>query len=106
MKKSAFVEVLGETPFVKVLDFLIDNRIFDYSKTEVAREIGISRMTIDSIWKMLIKRKIIVKTKKIGNAELHRLNVKNPIVVKLRELDITLAKNTYLKEKSPVEILA
>ncbi len=102
--KSAFVQIFGENPFVKVMDFLLENYIFDYSKTEVANEVGISRITIEPIWQNMIKQKIIIKTKQIGNASLCRLNTKNPIVIKLRELDIVLANKIYGKEKVPVAI--
>ena len=76
------------------------------AKTEVAREIGISRVTIEPIWQGINKQKIITKTKKVGNAELYRLNTKNPIVIKLRELDFVLANKTYVKKKSLISIPA
>ena len=105
MVKTEFVKVFGETPFIKVIDFLLDNYIFDYSKTEVAREVGISRITIGPIWKNLIKQKIIFKTKKVSNAILYRLDTKNPIIIKMRELDFMLSTNDYLKkEKSKLEM--
>jgi len=104
--KSAFIKTFGENPFVKVIDFLIENYIFNYSKTEVAREIGISRITIEPIWQNMVKQKIIIKTKKIGNATLYKLNVENPVVVKMRELDLVLANRLYTKEKIPISIPA
>ena len=104
--KSAFIKTFGENPFVKVMDFLIENYIFDYSKTEIAREIGISRITIEPIWQNMIKQKIIIKTKKIGNAILYKLDVKNPVVIKMRELDLTLANKFYTKEEIPISIPA
>jgi len=66
MRKSAFVKKLGETPIIKIIDFLLDNYTFDYSKTEVARKIKISRMTIEPIWRIMIRQKII----KVGNAKI------------------------------------
>lgn len=36
MERSLFLEVFGEYPQIKVLDFLIENDIFDYSKCFVA----------------------------------------------------------------------
>ncbi|MFH1592024.1 MAG: hypothetical protein ABIB47_01520 [Candidatus Woesearchaeota archaeon] len=106
MVRSAFIQTFGENPFIKVVDFLIENYIFDYSKTEVAQEVGISRITIESIWQGMVKQKIIFKTKKIGNATLYRLNTKNPIVIKLRELDLVLANKLYTKEDIPISIPA
>lgn len=105
-RTSASIEFFRGNPFVKVMDFLIGNYIFDYTKTEVAQEVGISRMTIESIWQSMIKEKIIIKTKKIGNATLYRLNTKNPIVIKMRELDLVLANKIYAKEEVPISVAA
>ena len=99
MRKSAFIKTFGEAPFIKVMDFLIENYLFDYTKTEVAREVGISRMTIEHIWNYLIKKRMIIRRKKIGNAILYRLNTENIIVKKLRELDLLLTKVNYEKSK-------
>jgi len=106
MKQSAFIQIFGENPFIKVMDFLLENYIFDYTKTEIAKEINISRMTIEPIWQTLIKQKIIIQTKKLGNATLYKLNTKNPIVIKLRELDLVLANKVYTKQEVPITIPA
>ena len=75
-QKSLFIETFGESPFIKVLDFFLTYPSFDYSKTQVADEIGISRITIEKIWKELVKKEIIVKTRTLGNAEMYQLNRK------------------------------
>jgi len=91
MRDSNFVKTFGKVPFILVIDFLLENYLFDYSKTEVAREVRISRITIEKIWKTLIEKKLIIKTKKIGNATLYRLNLKAPVIKKLREIDFILS---------------
>jgi hypothetical protein len=60
-QKSLFIETFGESPFIKVLDFFLTYPRFDYSKTQVADEIRISRITIEKIWKELIKKVMIYK---------------------------------------------
>ena len=35
--KSSFRLVFGESPIVKVIDFFLDNREFDYSLTDIAK---------------------------------------------------------------------
>jgi len=93
MEPSLFVKFFGNAPIVKVLDFLIENRIFDYSKTEIARESGIGWSTLHGIWKEIEKNKIVVKTRAIGRAEMYRLNTESPIVKKFIELDRTFSRN-------------
>lgn len=104
MEPSLFVKFFGNAPIVKVMDFLIENRIFDYSKTEISRESGIGWSTLHGIWGEIEKNKIVIKTRAIGRAEMYRLNTENPIVKKFIELDRTFSRNysdsTILKKKA------
>ena len=93
MEPSLFVRFFGNAPIVKVLDFLIENRIFDYSKTEIARESGIGWSTLHGIWNEMEKNKIVKRTRTIGRAEMYRLNVESPVVKKFIELDRTFSRN-------------
>ncbi|MCK4589791.1 MAG: hypothetical protein KAT77_05065 [Nanoarchaeota archaeon] len=87
MQDSIFIRTFGKTPKIILLDFLLDNDIFDYSKSEIAQHTGISRVTLDRYWDALVKDKILVKSRIIGRASLYKLNKENPIVKKLIELD-------------------
>ena len=90
--KSIFVEYFGESPYIKVLDFLIQGQEFDYSMTEVARGAGVGWNVFTKIWKKLFDKNIIVKTRDIGNAKLFKLNKENLFVKKLIKLDMELTK--------------
>ena len=47
MDDSLFIRELGiKSPMLKVLDFLMDNESFDYSKTDIAQGSGLSRTTL------------------------------------------------------------
>jgi len=96
--KSVFLETFGESPYIKVLDFFLTYPSFDYSKTQVADEVGISRITIEKIWKELIEKKVIIKTRTIGRAELYKLNTMNPKVKILMKIGLELA-SAYLRPK-------
>ncbi len=90
-RNTIFVETFGETPAVKVLDFLLTFDNFDYSKSQVSEGTGVSRITLDKIWKELVNQKIIVKTRAIGRADMYKLNKENPRVKVLQELSFKLA---------------
>jgi hypothetical protein len=92
MGKSIFVEYFGDSPYIRVLDFLIEGQEFDYSMTEVARGAGVGWNVFTKIWKHLFDKSLIVKTREIGNAKLFRLNRENPVVKKLIKLDVELTK--------------
>ncbi len=91
-EKSIFVEYFGSSPYVKVLDFLIEGQEFDYSMTEVARGAGVGWSAFTRIWKQLLDKKIILPTREIGNAKLFKLNKKNLFVEKIIKLDWELTK--------------
>ena len=89
---SIFVEFFGSSPYVKILDFLIEGQEFDYSMTEVARGARVGWSVFTKIWKQLLDKEIIIPTRKIGNASLFKLNRKNPFVLKLIKFDWDLTK--------------
>lgn len=91
-ESSVFVEYFGSSPYVKVLDFLIEGQAFDYSMTEVARGAGVGWSAFTTIWKKLLEKEIILPTREIGNAKLFRLNKKNLFVEKLIRFDWELTK--------------
>ena len=91
-EKSIFVEYFGSSPYVKVLDFLIQGQEFDYSMTEVARGAGVGWSAFTRIWAKLLEKNIILATRTIGNAKLFKLNKKNAFVEKLIKFDWELTK--------------
>ncbi len=104
MGKSLLVEFLGDTPLIRVVDFLIENSIFDYTKTEIAENAGISRASLYNIWSTLMKYKLVKKSRKIGNTTLYKLNKESPLVRKLIELDLKISKEyagASMKEPKP-----
>ena len=90
--ESIFVEYFGSSPYIKVLDFLIEGQEFDYSMTEVARGASVGWSAFTVIWKKLLENELIIPTRTIGNAKLFRLNKKNPSVSKLIKFDLELTK--------------
>lgn len=91
-ENSIFVEYFGSSPYIKVLDFLIQGQEFDYSMTEVARGARVGWSAFTRIWKELLKKEIILPSRTIGNAKLFKLNKKNPFVTKLIKFDLELIK--------------
>lgn len=95
--KSLFVEFFGDYPIIRVLDFLIENDIFDYSKKDICRYADVSWNTLETFWSKLEKTNIVTYTRKVGKASMYKLNTKNPIVKQLIELDNTLLKKSLEK---------
>ena len=91
-EKSIFVEYFGASPMIKVLDFLIEARDFDYSMTEIARNSAVGWSAFSVVFKRLLEKNIIKQTRTIGNAKLYKLNTENSAVQKLINLDEDLTK--------------
>lgn len=84
--ETLFRKALGDTPKIRVLEFLIEGRELDYSISDIAEGAEIGRTTLFRIFEDLLKNKIIISTRQIGNAKLYKLNEKNPLVKKMIEL--------------------
>ncbi len=101
---SLFLRVLGgRDPTLKILDFLIDNLAFDYSKTDIAAGAGISRTTLFSVWDNIEANELVAFTREVGRAKMYKLNMKNQVVMKLIELDRAISNYHASKlDKPPV----
>ncbi len=102
---SLFTQFFGDYPFIRVLDFLVENDIFDYSKKDICKNAEVSWNTMETFWKQLEDMHIVKYTRKVGKAKLYKLNKENPVVQKLIELDQKLMKTSMLKmEKAATTI--
>lgn len=105
--KSLFIEFMGDSPTIRVLDYLLTERELDFSITDLAVNAGIGRATLYRIWDDIIKNKIIIPTRVIGKAKLFKLNTKNERVKKLIELyDLLIIHELRTKVKRELEIEA
>ncbi len=88
--------LFGDTPQLRVLDFLIGNHFFDFPMTEIARESNVSYNSLKVFFDDFIDKKIIVKTRKIGKSIYYKLNLDNPFVMNLVRLDWSLTRRNVL----------
>lgn len=79
----------------KVLEFLVENRAFDYSKEEIAEGAEISRPTLYRIWPILEKNGIVKITRKYGKTQLCKVNEDNELVKVLIKLEIAVVKEQF-----------
>jgi len=104
-EKSLFVEFMGDSPMIKIMDYLITERELDFSITDMAENAGIGRATLYRIWEKLIKNKIIVHTRIIGKAKLFKLNENNLKIKKLVEIyDMLVVDSLRKHSKKKVEV--
>ncbi len=83
MKESSiFLDYVGGNPRMRILQYLIEGRDFDYTLTDLLNA-KVSWGTLNTIVPQLFELGIIVKTRKIGRATLYKLNKNNHAVRQL-----------------------
>ena len=106
-QKTIFRETLGDSPVIRVLDFLLEGRGLDYSMSDIAENSNIGWTTLHRIWDKMLKSGLVVPTREIGRAKLFKLNEENPAVKELIKFyDTLLHQHTekYLSRKVMVKI--
>jgi predicted nucleic acid-binding protein len=102
MEESLFIKELGiKSPMLKILDFLMDNEAFDYSRTEIEEGAGLSKTTLLKVWPKLEDLKLVKTTRTVSKAKMYKLNKQNPIVKKLMDLDDAISEYYAQKYCSP-----
>jgi len=97
MEETLLIRCLGNSPTLRIIDFFLDNRLFDYTKNEVIKNLKMGRVTFFKYWKELEKLGAVKVTRKIGKSKLYKLNEEDEIVQKLMLLDSTLCKRAMEK---------
>lgn len=97
-EKTLFVKFLGDSPKIRILDMLITGRELDYSISDIAEQSGIGRATFYRMMDELLKNKIIMLTRKFGNIQLYKINLKNEFVKELVKLYDHITKVASEKE--------
>ncbi len=103
--KSLFIEFMGDSPTIRILDYLLTERDLDFSITDMAKNAGIGRTTLYRIWHNLIRNKIIIPTRVIGKAKLYKLNKENFKIKKLIEIDDRLILEELKKHATNKKIV-
>ncbi|MFQ6061962.1 MAG: hypothetical protein ACE5J9_02140 [Methanosarcinales archaeon] len=102
-EKSVLLEFLGDHTVVRIIDFLIENRMFDYSKKQISEGAGVDMKSLHEYWDVLEESGIVKPTRLYGDEKLYKLEEKNPVVHGLLQLELDLIKH-YAKIDVKAEI--
>lgn len=95
-KRTIFTGVMGSSPTIKVLQYMLEWCQYDLTISDIARGAAISRNSTYNVISSLIKKKMIITTRIMGKSQLYALNKESPIVKKLSELFKTVVKSEVL----------
>ena len=96
--------IFGNSPRVKLLDFLLDHVDFDYTISQMHEFTGISRPTLYPLTEELERDGMIVLTREVGGSRFFRINLEHPKVAWMlrRQFEgITKAVHAGRMGKSP-----
>src|SRR3989344_4051350 len=91
---SLIIKTLGDSPKLRIIDFLLDNRVNDYSKKQIIEGSNISKVTFQKYWKELENSGMVKITRRFGKTKLFALNEQNEIVQKLLNLELLLIQKS------------
>ncbi len=89
-ERTIFREYFGGSPITRVLEFFIENDLYDYNSSDIFRETGVARTTLQFVIKDFLKKDIIIETRKVGRTQMYKLNRENPIVNEIVNLVINI----------------
>ncbi|MEM1587324.1 MAG: winged helix-turn-helix domain-containing protein [Candidatus Bathyarchaeia archaeon] len=105
--QSILLKTLGDSPKLRIIDFFLDNLLFDFTKKEVIEALGMSKQTFYKYFKDIENYRIVEVSRKIGRAKLYKINLGNPMVKMLREyetqLSLQIAEQEAEKMKKTLE---
>jgi len=106
--ETLLLKYLGSSPVLRIIDFLLDNPLSDYSKNEIARNLAMSRATFFKYWRELERSGAVRQTREIGRATMYKLDSENDVVKQLIKLDMTLARKEMIRAteeyQRPIEV--
>jgi len=87
---TIFIQTFGDYPLIRILNFLIYSRDFDYPITEIAKNAEVNFQTLKKLWPELEQKKFIITTRTLAGNTLYKINTANPIIQKIIELNNAL----------------
>jgi len=96
--ESILIKTLGDSPKLRIIDFFLDNPLFDFTKKEVIEALGMSKQTFYKYFPDLDKYDIVKVSRKIGRAKLYKINLEHPLVKMLKEYEKKLSLQIAEKE--------
>ena len=105
MERSLLLSLTGEMPLFKIIDFLLENKGMDFTKSDISKGAGISRASLFNYWNEVERHGIVKVTRSFGKTKLYTLNAKNPVAKKIIELEKALIAEAMNKAINKKEIL-
>lgn len=106
--ESLLLKIIGSTPELRIVDFLMDNLTLDFTKKEIMESIGMAKRTLYRALPKLEKEGVVKVSRKIGKAKLYKINDENLIITYFRKIERELSLREAIKaeEQERKELMA
>lgn len=101
--QSILLRILGDSPKLRIIDFFLDNPLFDFTKKEVIEALGMSKQTFYKYFPDIEKYGIVEVSRRIGRARLYKINLKHPLVGMLRDYETKVSLQIAEEEAKKME---
>lgn len=91
-----FTEIFGDSPRVKLIDFLADHVDYDYTISQIQDFTDISRPTLYRLIEKLETEKMVSLTREVGASKFYGLNTQNEKVIGMLQLEFDLINKSLL----------
>lgn len=102
--ESILIKTLGDSPKLRIIDFFLDNPLFDFTKKEIIETLGMSKKTFYKYFPDIERYGIVKVSRKIGRAKLYKLNLEHPLVEMLRKYEKRISLQIAEKEGVAVKL--
>jgi len=97
-------KVLGPTPTLELLSFMLAHKSFDYSKTELAKNTEMTRQTVYRALEPLEQFSLVRESRKIGRMTMYQLNENSELLKSIEKFNnLTVRKIIEAEKGIPLE---
>jgi DNA-binding transcriptional ArsR family regulator len=101
--ESILLRAFGNSPKLRIIDFFLDNPLFDFTKKEVVEALGMSKQTFYKYFEDLEDLAVVKVSRRIGKAKLYKINLENPMVKLVREYETELSLQVAEQERAKMQ---
>lgn len=82
--KGLVFRIFGESPTIKIVNFLLSYPKNEFTITEIIKELGMSKTTFYKYFDNLLDMEMIIVNTEHTKPKLHKINLNNPLVHSIR----------------------
>ena len=99
---DVLANIFSSRAVAQILDFFLDYKEFDYPVAEIAVKTGLSFRTVFREIPNLERNQLIYKYRKVGKANMYKLNTDFEAVVLLERFALEMSQLQPMKEKTSI----